>query len=115
MTTPEPVPNSEIVVNEDGSFPVASNPQHQEALQRLAMLQQALLAKDPSMPMHLKEIHRQLITYEELVHLLKPEDIGIIMAAQQQHTNTTLAAAGTTKSGKAAAVKASARLTISDL
>lgn len=115
MTTPAPVPNSDIVVNEDGSFPVASNPQHQEALARLAQLQAALLAKDPSMPMHLKEIHKQLIQYEELVHLLTPEDIGIIMAAQQQHTNTVLVAAGTTKSGKAAAVKATAKLTISDL
>ena len=115
MTTPAPVPNSEIVVNEDGSFPVASNPQHQEALNRIAQLQQALLAKDPMMPQHLKEIHKQLITYEELVHLLRPEDIGIIMAAQQAHTNTTLVSAGTTKAGKAAAVKASAKLTIADL
>lgn len=93
----------------------SSIPTHAAALQRLELLHKALLERDPMMPNHLLEIHKQLITYEELVHLLTDEQIGIIMQAQQQHTNTTLIAATSGAAGKAKAKKAGANLTISDL
>lgn len=58
--------------------------------QRLTALEQALLAQDPLMPTHLKAIHKQLIEFPELVHLLKPEDWGKVMQAQQQYTKVKL-------------------------
>lgn len=94
---------------------VAGNPAHQLCLQNLAALEQSLLARDPMMKSHLLEIHKQLIGYEELVHLLSDEQIGIIMAAQQLHTNTVLVGSATTKTGKAKAVAASAKLRLEDL
>lgn len=91
------------------------SPQMLDLLQRLQYLESAMLEQDPRMPDHLKEIHKSLITHEELVHLLSEEQIGKIMQAQQLHTNTTLIAATSTKSGKAAAAKKSAGLTLGDL
>ncbi len=109
MTTPET-----ITVTPDGAIDIpSSNPQHQQAIARIAQLQEALLAKDPMMKMHLLEIHKQLISYEELAHLLTEEEIGTIMAAQQLHTNTILVAT-IVKPGKAKAERV-AKLGLSDL
>lgn len=71
--------------------------------QRLTALEQALLAQDPQMPTHLKAIHKQLIEFPELVHLLKPEDWGKILQAQQQYTKVKLVEESAAK--KAAAKK----------
>jgi hypothetical protein len=103
---------SDVATNKDFDM---SNPVHAACLQRLADLEAALQAKDPMMKNHLLEIHKQLISYEELVHLLKDEQIGIIMAAQQVHTNTVLIGSTSTASGKKKAAAAAAKLTISDL
>lgn len=93
----------------------AAIPDHKELLERLTKLEDALLAKDPMMKVHLGSIHAHLIQYEELVHLLKDEEISVMMQAQQIHTNVILVSAATTKSGKAKAVAASAKIQISDL
>lgn len=95
----------------------ATNPQELLLLQKLDALEAALLAKDPLMPTHLAAIHKQLVTYEELVHFLTDEQIGKIMAAQQVHTNTTLVQSLTSKTGKptAAALKKTARLGMDDV
>lgn len=77
---------------------------------RLTALEQALLAQDPQMPTHLKAIHKQLIEFPELVHLLKPEDWGKILQAQQQYTKVKLVEEGAAK--KAAAKK---KITVDDL
>lgn len=90
-------------------------PVHFELLDRLAKLEEALLARDPMMKTHLGAIHKQLITHEELVHLLKPEQIGEIVRAQQAHTNTSLAQEVTTGSGKSKAAKRAASLGLGDL
>ena len=91
------------------------SPQHVLLLQKLAALEEALLASDPSMPQHLGEIHRLLISHEELVHLLKDEEIGKIMSAQQKHTDTVLLGSIKESSGKAAANKKAAKISIEDL
>jgi hypothetical protein len=67
------------------------------------------------MKMHLGAIHKQLITYEELVHLLTPEEIGRIVAAQQVHGNISLAVELTSKAGKAKAANRTAKMTLDDL
>lgn len=93
----------------------AANPIHFELMDRLAQLEAALLARDPMMKTHLGAIHKQLVQYEELVHLLSDEEIGKIVGAQQQHTNTALAAEVSSKAGKAKAANRTAQLGLSDL
>lgn len=93
----------------------AANPIHFELLDRLAQLEAALLARDPLMKTHLGAIHKSLVQHEELVHLLSDEEIGKIVGAQQQHTNTTLAANLSSKAGKAKAANRTAQLGLGDL
>jgi hypothetical protein len=93
----------------------APTPQHDQIMQRLAYLQEAMVAQDPQIKGHLKEIHRLMITHEELVHLLSDDDIAKIMGAQQVVTNTTLVAALSGTKGKATASKKAAGLSMGDL
>lgn len=93
----------------------ASNAIHFDLMTRMGQLDEALLARDPMMKMHLGAIHKQLIQYEELVHLLTDEQIGHIVKAQQVHTGTVLAAEIKTPSGKAKLVARTAKLGMSDL
>lgn len=79
--------------------------------QRLGNLEAALLAGDPEMKNHLREIHKSCIAHEELVHLLSDEDIATMMGAQQILTNTVLAQAVAKKT----ATKKTAGLTMGDL
>lgn len=91
------------------------NPQYDACLTRLAALEEALLSQDPLMKGHLKEIHKLLISHEELVHLLSDEQISQIMAAQQVVTNTSLAAVVVASSKSPSAGKKAAKLTLGDL
>ena len=83
--------------------------------QKLSLLEESLLSQDPRIKEHLGEIHKLMIGYEELVHLLTDEEIGKIMLAQQGVTNTTLVAATTGSKGKATASKKAGKLTMGDL
>jgi hypothetical protein len=93
----------------------STSPQQDQLLQRLGYVENALLSADPQMKQHLAEIHKLLIGYEELVHLLSEEQIGIIMAAQQKLTNTSLVAAVSAASKKASVAKKAGQLTLGDL
>ena len=99
----------------DGDVQTTQSPQYVQIMQRLGTLEEALLAQDPKMRDHLKEIHRLMIGHEELVHLLKPAEIAKIMTAQQQITNTTLVAATTGTGKKAASTKKATGLGLDDL
>lgn len=90
-------------------------PQQEQIQQRLAYLEQALLENDPRMKDHLKEIHKLLTGFEELVHLLKDEDIAKIMQGQQIITNTVLVAAVSAKSARASNTKKAAQISMGDL
>lgn len=68
-----------------------SHPKLAELLPKLDQLQAELLASDPKMPGHLKEIHKYLIQYEELAHLLSEEQIAIILSGQQRMVGIVLA------------------------
>jgi hypothetical protein len=94
---------------------VPQTPQHSQLMQRLSGLEAALVATDPEIKSHMKEIHKLLITYEELVHLLSDEEIGKIMGAQQALTNTMLVGSITASSKKAAVGKKAAGLGMGDL
>ena len=89
--------------------------EHAQFLDKLTALETALLTRDASMPKHLGEIHRQLITHEELVHLLSDAQIGQIMAAQQAHTNVILAQPEQKAKAKKSALAKSAGLGLDDL
>ncbi len=102
-------PTSEAVLAE-----FAKTPQHQQLLERLSFLENALLSQDPMMPKHLAEIHKLLISYEELAHLLSEDEIAKIMQAQQVQTNTTLVAAVTAKAKKESKARLS-QLTLNDI
>lgn len=77
-------------------------------LQKLQGLEQALLAKDPGMPMYLRDSHRLLITYPESVHLLDDTEIALLLRSAEQWTDTKIMseAAKGKSSGKKAKVSA---------
>lgn len=93
----------------------APNPANHKLLAKIDLLEQALLVQDPQMKTHLAEIHKLLISFEELVHLLPHDKIAKIMEAQQLHTNTTLVASVTAPSKKASVAKKAAGLGMGDL
>jgi len=68
-------------------------------MERLALIEQKLLQNDPQIGTHLKEIHKHLMEYEELSHLLTPEQIGVLMKGFQKHTTIQLVVEGVKKSG----------------
>lgn len=90
------------------------NPIHQQFLQKLSYLEDALLRRDPMMKHHLATIHKTMIEYDEIPVLLRPQEIAKIMAAQQAHTNVVLAVT-TAKKAKKASSKALANLSIDDI
>lgn len=63
----------------------------------LASLEQALLAKDPMMPQHLRASHQLLISYPETVHLLDDDEIARLISAAQIHTQIEIVKAGTSR------------------
>jgi hypothetical protein len=79
-----------------------------QLLARLDSLEQALLSADPQLPGHLKAIHQQLHQQSELLHLLKPEQIGPIMAAMQKLTGIKLVQEAVKAPSKGRAPKISA-------
>ena len=63
---------------------------HEMLLSRISQLEAALLANDPQMPGHLREIHKFLAEQPELLHVLQPEEIGVTMQAMQKYTGIAL-------------------------
>jgi hypothetical protein len=61
-----------------------------ELQQRIADLDAALKANHPGMESMLQTIHRNLDKDPELVHLLKEEDISIIVAGLESKTKTRI-------------------------
>jgi hypothetical protein len=84
-------------------------------MQRLGYLEECLIAQDPKMKDHLREIHKLMISHEELVHLLPDSEIAKIMTGQQIITNTTLVAATTGTGKKATSTKKATGLSLGDL
>lgn len=89
------------------------NPIHLTVHERILQLEAAFVAKDPMIKNHLGEIHKAMIQHEEIVHLLKEDQIEKIFLAQQRLTSTTLTAEVKPKS-KSTAAKA-AKLGMDDL
>ena len=82
-----------------------------DVLERLNRLEETLKTADPQLPVHLQQIHKTLLTYEELVHLLKDDEIKILMDAMQKYRKVELVKEASTSKGK----KALGKTTVDDI
>lgn len=79
--------------------------------QKLSLLESALKANDPQIAGHLKAILTQLHTFPELLHLLKPEDVGTVVAGIKVYRGVQLVS----ESVKKAAAKKPAKIGLDDI
>lgn len=75
-------------------------------MERIALIQAKMLAQDPQISTHLKEIWKHMQQYEEIAHLLTEEEIGVVFRALQKHTAIELVV-NTPSKGKSKKVSAS--------
>lgn len=81
-----------------------------EIQEKLAMLEQALLEKLPTMPNLLRDIHRQLKKDPEVVTLLTEDECAILVQGLKKQTSTTIATAAIKNKSKA-----QSKMTVADL
>ena len=73
--------------NQESMHQEATINQSQEAdaiIYKIAELSQALEESNPSIATYVKDIHRNLLQYPELVHILKPEQVQTIVKGIEQ-------------------------------
>jgi hypothetical protein len=61
-----------------------------QVMERITKIQEKMVAQDPEIGTHLAAVHKMLGQYEELSHLLTPEQIGVLMQGLQKHTTISL-------------------------
>ncbi len=61
-----------------------------DVLGRIDAIEATLKQQDPNMPIHLASIRKTLLQYEELVHILPDEKIGILMQGMAKYKNIKL-------------------------
>lgn len=74
-----------------------------ELKEKLAALQNAVLARHPTMPTLLQEIHRTLKAQPENVTLMSEDEIAIVVSGLMQQTNTVMVRAAVSPSKAASA------------
>jgi CTP:molybdopterin cytidylyltransferase MocA len=79
--------------------------------EKVATLQEQLLANHPGMPVLLRDIHNRLKADPDVVTLLSEEAVGIIVSGLQKQTQTVILNA-TMKKGTGKALK---KTTVADL
>ncbi len=89
----------------------ASTDQVYQVKEKLAELEQKLLATTPGMPTLLRDIHNNLKKDPDLVTILSPEDCNILVRGLIKQTNIELAATTIKKKGG----KAISKMTVADL
>lgn len=70
-------------------------------IERMTAIEEKMKAQDPQIGTHLREIWKHMQEYEELAHLLTPEQIGSLMKGMQKHTAIQLVVDTPSKSKKA--------------
>lgn len=75
LIPPELYPSSMQVTPVVPEEPQVQNEQHRQILESLDGLKTLLLANDPEFVLLLEHIHKQLLQYPELVHILSDEEI----------------------------------------
>jgi hypothetical protein len=76
-----------------------------QVIQRLDAIEEKMLKQDPEIGTHLKAVHTLLREYEELAHLLSPEQIGVLVKGLQKHTTISLVVEGQAKKSRTKAEK----------
>lgn len=82
-----------------------------EVQEKLAKLEEALLAGTPNMPVLLRDIHRTLKSDPDVVTILSEEECSILVRGLLKQTATAIATAVVKKAPK----KAMSKMTVSDL
>ena len=88
-----------------------TNPSHYEIQEKLARLEEQLLAATPEMPTLLRDIHTSLKKDPDVVTLLSDEECSILVRGLLKQTQTTI----TTSVLKAPRKKAMSKMTTADL
>lgn len=88
-----------------------ANDQAFEVREKLAQLEEALLAGTPNMPTLLRDIHRKLKQDPDTVTLLSEEECSILVRGLKKQTSTEIATTAIKKGTK----KAISKLTVDDL
>lgn len=79
-----------------------TNPIYLDFYASLNHLKERLNDIDPELPHHMRVLHTNLRNYDELAHLLSPEEIRTIIQGLKQHTSVELVKATAKKpKGKA--------------
>ena len=71
-------------------------------MERMEKIQDTMLKNDPELRTHLKAVHTLMKEYEDLPHLLTPEQIGLLMKGMQKYTAISLVVESKSKSSKKA-------------
>lgn len=82
-----------------------------EVREKLAQLEEALLANTPNMPVLLRDIHKTLKNDQDIVTLLTEEECSILVRGLKKQTSTAIATSAVKKSPK----KAMKNMTVADL
>jgi len=77
---------------------------------KIIELQERLLAKHPTMPVLLREIHKELLANPDVVTLLSNEERSVIISGLENYTRTDLIVAT-----KGSSKKAISKMTLVDL
>lgn len=75
-------------------------------LQRLDEIERRMKIQDPEISTHLKEIWKVAHQYEDIAHLLSPEQIGVLMKGLQKHAGIQLVTESKPSSRKSKKVSA---------
>lgn len=86
-----------------------------DVFSRIDAIESELLKKDPQLPTHLAAIHKTLIQYEELAHLLSDDQIKILFKGQMKHMAVELIKEGAGKKTSASTNKRLSQTTVDDL
>ena len=54
-------------------------------LKRLDQIEESLKTADPLLPIHCQEVHKTLVGFEELVHILPDEKIRLLMQGMKKY------------------------------
>lgn len=68
-----------------------------QVMERLEKIQDTMLRNDPELRTHLKAIHTLCKEYEELAHILTPEQIGVMMKGMQKYAAISIVTEGAKK------------------
>jgi hypothetical protein len=90
-------------------------PEANELVAKIDQMQSEMLANNPHFEFMLREIHMRLHKYPDLVHILKEEDIGKIVACLAKKEKVTIGAAMNSSKGKLADGRKLNQLTLDDI